>query len=346
MRILIALGGNALLKRGEVLSPAHQQLAIDTAAQSLAGLVQAGHQVIITHGSGPQVGLLALQSAAGPAESALPLDVLDAESQGWLGFAIELELRNALPAGTEIVTLLTQIAVAADDPAFASPSKPIGPVYTEAEADRLAKAHGWSVAADGAGWRRVVASPSPVDVIERRSIARLVRAGALVICGGGGGIPVARDAANRWRGTEAVIDKDASSAMIARMIGADLLVILTDVAGVYLDYGKPEARLIRAASPGALAAHAIDFHAGSMGPKVDAACDFAHRTGRRAAIGALDDLPAIIEDRAGTRITSREPALVFATPKGVQEIPKGVQEIPKEVTAMPKGVAITSIKFP
>ncbi|HQT86465.1 MAG: hypothetical protein B7Z58_14910 [Acidiphilium sp. 37-64-53] len=321
MRILIALGGNALLKRGDVLSALHQQAAIDAAAQSIAALVHAGHQIIITHGSGPQVGLLALQSAAGPAESKLPLDVLDAESQGWLGFAIELAMRNALPAGTEIVTMLTQIAVAADDPAFAAPSKPIGPVYAETDARRLAAAHGWSVAADGAGWRRVVASPSPVDIIERRSIARLVRAGALVICGGGGGIPVLRNEAGLWRGVEAVIDKDASSAMIARMVSADLLVIVTDVAGVYLGYGKPDARLIRAASPTALAAHASDFRAGSMGPKVDAASDFARRTGKRAMIGALDDLPSIIEDLAGTRITLCEPALVFATSTGLTTPP-------------------------
>lgn len=313
MRILIALGGNALLKRGESLSAAHQQAAIDTAAESLAAIVQAGHHLIITHGSGPQVGLLALQSAAGPVESALPLDVLDAESQGWLGSAIELALRNALPAGSEIVTMLTQIAVAADDPAFASPSKPIGPIYAEADARILAASHGWSVAADGVGWRRVVASPLPVDIVERRSIARLVKAGALIICGGGGGIPVTRDAASRWHGVEAVIDKDASSALLARMLGADLLVILTDVAGVFMGYGTPYARLIRAANPAVLAAHAAEFHAGSMGPKVDAACDFAGHTGKRAMIGALDELAAVIEGLAGTRIASCEPALVFAT---------------------------------
>jgi len=163
------------------------------------------------------------------------------------------------------------------------------------------------------GWRRVVASPLPVDIVERRSIARLVKAGALIICGGGGGIPVTRDAASRWHGVEAVIDKDASSALLARMLGADLLVILTDVAGVFMGYGTPYARLIRAANPAVLAAHAAEFHAGSMGPKVDAACDFAGHTGKRAMIGALDELAAVIEGLAGTRIASCEPALVFAT---------------------------------
>lgn len=321
MRILIALGGNALLKRGESLSAVHQQAAIDAAAQSLAAIVSAGHHLIITHGSGPQVGLLALQSAAGPAASVLPLDVLDAESQGWLGFAIELALRNALPAGTEIVTMLTQIAVAAHDPAFDTPSKPIGPVYAEADARTLAAAHGWSVATDGVGWRRVVASPLPVDIIERRSIARLIKAGALVICGGGGGIPVTRDAAGRWRGVEAVIDKDASSAMLARMLGADLLVILTDVAGVFTGYGTPDARLIRAANPVALAAHAAEFHAGSMGPKVDAACDFAGHTGKRAMIGALNELAAVIEGVAGTSIALGAPDLVFAEAEDTAKIP-------------------------
>jgi carbamate kinase len=313
MRILIALGGNALLKRGTSLTAAHQQAAIVAAAPSLAAIVRAGHQLIVTHGNGPQVGLLALQSAAGPVESALPLDALDAESQGWLGFAIELALRNASPPTTEIVTMLTQIEVAANDPAFATPAKPIGPVYTEAEARQLAAASGWSVAPDGIGWRRVVASPLPVDIIERRSITRLIEAGAIVICGGGGGIPVVQDSPGRWRGVEAVIDKDASSAMLARILGADLLVILTDVLGVYLDYGKPGARLIKAANPAALAPYASDFHAGSMGPKVDAACDFANLTGKRAVIGALEDLASIIDGVAGTQIASCEPTIAFAT---------------------------------
>ena len=313
MRIVIALGGNALLKRGQPLTAANQLDTLRGAARALAALVAAGHQLILTHGNGPQVGLLALQSAAGPAESALPLDVLDAESEGWIGFAIERELRNALPVGTEVATLLTQIVVARDDPAFAAPAKPIGPMLDEAAARLIAATHHWSIAPDGEGWRRVVASPRPQAIVEIGPIQRLIEAGVIVICAGGGGIPVAAGVDGRMDGVEAVIDKDAASALLAQQVAADLFVMLTDVSGVYLDYGTEHARLIGRADPDALRRHGEAFKAGSMGPKVAAAVSFVAATGRPAAIGALADLSRVIDGDAGTRIISDSGAIGFRT---------------------------------
>jgi carbamate kinase len=302
MRIVVALGGNALLPRGEKLSAARQQRSAARAACVLAEAIAAGHQLIITHGNGPQVGLLALQSAAGPPDSILPLDALGATSEGWIGYAIELALRNALPDGAVVATLMTQTVVDAKDPAFTHPSKPIGPVYGEATAKSLAEENHWQVAPDGKFWRRVVASPKPLDIVEMVSILRLVESGATVICGGGGGIPVCRGLDGKLAGVEAVIDKDATSALLALKAGADMLVMLTDVGGVYLDYGTKDQRLLGKTSPSELAAHAASFQAGSMGPKVAAACDFVVQSGRRAAIGALDDLVEILDGRAGTVI--------------------------------------------
>jgi carbamate kinase len=311
MRIVIALGGNALLRRGEVLSAAAQQKTVLAAAAVLADAIFAGHHIIITHGNGPQVGLLALQSAAGPTESALPLDVLGAESEGWIGYAIELALRNALPQGAIVVTVVTQTLVDRADKAFALPTKPIGQVYDEATAKRLAAAHAWSIARDGKGWRRVVASPRPLGIVEMTSIERLVDHGAIVICAGGGGIPVCADVDGKLSGVEAVIDKDATSALLARLAGADMLVMLTDVGGVYLDYGGPEQRLIASSGAGDLAAHAASFQAGSMGPKVAAACAFVRETGHPAAIGALGDLMEIIAGRRGTMVSAGTTKLSF-----------------------------------
>jgi carbamate kinase len=300
MRIVAALGGNALLKRGETLSAAAQRETVAQAATQLAALVAAGHSLVVTHGNGPQVGLLALQAEAGPPASAQPLDDLDAESEGWIGYALEQELANALPQATEIATLLTRVEVKPDDPAFSTPSKPIGPVYDEETAKWLAAQRGWQVAPDGKFWRRVVPSPAPVAVLNEVSITRLMEAGTLVICAGGGGIPVLRDAAGKWRGAEAVIDKDAASALLAARLRADLFMMLTDVEAVYLDYGTPTQRPLRQAGPEDLAG--TQFAAGSMGPKVAAACRFARETGRPAAIGRLQDAAAILAGQAGTRI--------------------------------------------
>jgi carbamate kinase len=242
--VLVALGGNALLRRGKTLSAAAQQAAIATAASVLAQVVAAGHRLIITHGNGPQVGLLALQSAAGPPESAMPLDVLGAESEGWIGYSIELALRNALPEGASVVTLLTQTLVDPADKSFDKPTKPIGPVYDEARAKALAAANNWAIAPEEQNFRRVVASPKPLGIIEIASIKRLTHEGTIVICAGGGGIPVARLADGKLAGIEAVIDKDATSALLAEQAGADLFIMLSDVPGVYLNYGDKNQLLI------------------------------------------------------------------------------------------------------
>jgi carbamate kinase len=301
MHIVVALGGNALLRRGEPMSSAAQQANAAGAATAIAQLVALAHSVTLTHGNGPQVGLLALQAAAGPPDAAQPLDSLDAESEGWIGYLLEQELANALPAGSEIATLLTRIEVDAADPAFAAPAKPIGPVYDEATARGLAAAHGWTVAPDGKYWRRVVASPAPATILNAASILRLTRAGVFVICAGGGGIPVVRGADKKWRGIEAVIDKDTASAALAEQIGAEFLLMLTDVDAVYQNYGTPAQTRLDHASPASLAG--ASFAAGSMGPKIAAACRFVQRTGHRAAIGRLEDAAAIIAGQAGTSIS-------------------------------------------
>ncbi len=302
MRIVVALGGNALLRRGETLSAAAQQAAVSDAARSFACVAAMGHQLVITHGNGPQVGLLALQSLAGPVESAMPLDILGAESEGWIGYSIELALRNALPADATVVTLLTQTLVDGSDDAFSRPAKPIGPVYDEATAKKLAAANHWSIAPDSKGWRRVVASPEPQGILEIVVIRQLAESGTIVICAGGGGIPVQRMSDGTLAGAEAVIDKDKTSALLARQLGADLFIMLTDVAGVYLNYGTKNARMIRHTSPQELAAEGASFGAGSMAPKIEAACAFVHETGRSAAIGALGDLADIIIGTKGTTI--------------------------------------------
>lgn len=279
-----------------------QRANVARAAISLARLVLAGHQIVVTHGNGPQVGLLALQSAAGPKDGAgYPLDILGAESEGMIGYLIEQELRNHLPGGTPIATLLTQIRVDPTDPAFRHPTKPIGPVYDEPTARRLASERGWAVAADGDTWRRVVASPEPIDILELKVIAMLVERGVVVICGGGGGIPVVLRDDGSLAGVEAVIDKDRASNLLAQNLGADVLLLLTDVDAVYLDFGQPEARSVARAGTEALAAD--QFAAGSMRPKIEAALAFATATGRIAAIGRLEDAASILRGEAGTTIS-------------------------------------------
>ena len=244
MRLVVALGGNALVKRGEPMTAETQRANVRRAATSLAGLIAAGHQIVVTHGNGPQVGLLALQAAAGPKDGAYPLDILGAESEGMIGYLIEQELDNLLPSSVLLATLLTQIRVNPSDPAFLHPSKPIGPVYDEATARSIAADRGWHVARDGDKWRRVVASPEPLEILEMRVISMLVERGVVVICAGGGGIPVVARADQSLIGIEAVIDKDRASNLLARQLGADMLLLLTDVDAVYLDFGKPDARRI------------------------------------------------------------------------------------------------------
>ncbi len=301
VRIVAALGGNALLRRGEALTPENQRRNVQAAAAALAPLANK-HELIITHGNGPQVGLLALQGAAYNPDESYPLDILDAETEGMIGYLIEQELRNRLPASRRCATLLTQIEVAADDPAFAAPGKPIGPVYSGPAADKLVKDRGWQIARDGENYRRVVPSPRPRRILELDVIELLVAAGIIVICAGGGGIPVVRDGQGRLAGVEAVIDKDLASALLARELGADLFLMLTDVDAVYLDWGATRARPVRAASPEAL--RKIIFAEGSMAPKVEAACEFVERTGGRAGIGRLNEAGNILKGTAGTLISS------------------------------------------
>jgi carbamate kinase len=303
MRILIALGGNALLKRGQNLSASAQRENVALAAAVLAREILAGHQLIITHGNGPQVGLLGLQSLSGPPASAMPLDVLGAETEGWIGYSIELALRNALPRETRIVTLLTQTLVDAADSAFQHPNKPVGPIYDEAAARHLAALNHWVVMPDGKAWRRAVASPAPIAILEIDSIKTLVQAGSTLICGGGGGIPVIRQTDGTLTGIEAVIDKDATSALLAGQLGVDRFIMLTDVDGVYLGYGTPGARLITHSTPSELRAEGTAFAAGSMGPKAAAACAFVAATGKNCAIGAMPALHEIITGQAGTMIS-------------------------------------------
>jgi carbamate kinase len=298
MRVVVALGGNALLRRGEPVDADTQRRNVTVAVEALAGLA-ASHELIVTHGNGPQVGLLALQGDAYPQAAPYPLDVLGAESEGMIGYLLDQELVNAL-GSRPVATLLTQVIVDRDDPAFSRPTKFIGPVYTKERAEQLAVARGWSVAADGEHWRRVVPSPAPRAIVELSTIRLLVEAGVLVVCVGGGGVPVVVDQDGRLHGVEGVIDKDLAAALLAEGLGADALLMLTDVDGVQVNWGTPQARRLREISAGELAG--MTFAAGSMGPKVQAACRFAERTGGMAAIGSLADAAAILEGRSGTRV--------------------------------------------
>ena len=305
MLIVIALGGNALLRRGEPMNAETQHRNIAQAADAIAALA-GSHQLVVTHGNGPQIGLLALQVMHNAHARPFPLDVLGAESEGMIGYVIEQELAARLP-DREIATLLTQIVVDPGDPAFDRPDKPIGPVYRQEEARRLGAQLGWTIGPDGDGYRRLVPSPRPRSPREIRPIRRLVEAGVLVICAGGGGIPVILTEDGGMRGVEAVIDKDRTSALIAAELNADALLILTDVPGIYAGWKTPEQRMIRRAKPDALNGHR--FEAGSMAPKIEAACGFVRDTGRIAAIGALEDASAILSGRAGTTIQTKGPAL-------------------------------------
>lgn len=301
MRIVVALGGNALLKRGEPLTVENQQRNVRLAAEALAPLVRE-HQLIITHGNGPQVGLLALQGAAYHPDESYPLDILDAETEGMIGYLIEQELRNRLPEQTQCATLLTQIEVNADDPAFSRPSKPIGPLYNREQGEKIASERGWQMAPDGDNLRRVVASPRPQRILELDVIKQLVTQGVIVICAGGGGIPVTRQADGQLSGVEAVIDKDHASALLACELKVDVFLMLTDVEAVYRDWGVESAEPIGSITPSQIGT--MQFAAGSMAPKVEAACDFVAGGGGIAGIGRLEDAASIIAGSAGTRIVA------------------------------------------
>ena len=302
MRVVVALGGNALLKRGEPMTAEAQRRNIKVAAEAMAPVARE-HQLVVSHGNGPQVGLLALQGAAYKPDEAYPLDVLGAETEGMIGYMIEQELGNLLPFEVPFATLLTMVEVDPEDPGFRNPTKFVGPVYEKAAADRMAADKGWIFKQDGAKWRRVVPSPAPQRIFEIRPIKWLLDHGTIVICAGGGGIPTMYEAGadRKLIGVEAVIDKDLCSELLARELDADFLVMATDAAAVFTGWGTPEAKAIHKASPAAMGRYS--FPAGSMGPKVEAACRFAMTTGRTAAIGALADVPAIVRGEKGTLIS-------------------------------------------
>ena len=300
MRIVIALGGNALLRRGQPLTAKNQHRNIKIAAEALAPIARK-HDLIISHGNGPQVGLLALQGAAYTSDGPFSLDILDAETEGMIGYLIEQEISNLLPAARCCATLLTRIEVDPYDPAFNHPTKPIGPVYGEDEARKLSRERGWSVAPDGGHYRRVVPSPRPQRILELRVIELLLNHGVIVICAGGGGIPTVCREDGSMTGIEAVIDKDLVSSLLAQELKAEAFLMLTDVDAVYTDWGQPDARALRRVSPDQLQGHY--FEPGTMGPKVEAAVEFVEQTGGIAGIGALKDAQAILRGQAGTVIS-------------------------------------------
>ncbi|ANI58810.1 carbamate kinase [Pseudomonas frederiksbergensis] len=308
MRIVIALGGNALLRRGEPMTADNQRANIRIATEQIAK-IHPGNQLVIAHGNGPQIGLLSLQAAAYSQVSPYPLDVLGAETDGMIGYIIEQELGNLLDFEVPFATLLTQVEVDPNDPAFQAPSKPIGPVYSKADAEKLAAEKGWAIAPDGDKFRRVVASPKPKRIFEIRPIKWLLEKGSIVICAGGGGIPTIYDANGKLQGVEAVIDKDLCSALLAEQLESDLLVIATDVNAAFIDFGKPTQKAIAQAHPDEM--DKLGFAAGSMGPKVQAACEFARHTGKVAVIGSLSDIEAIIQGKAGTRISTATPGISY-----------------------------------
>lgn len=298
MRIVIALGGNALLRRGEEMTAENQRENIRIAAKVLAPIIEK-HEVVISHGNGPQVGLLSLQSAAYKEVEEYPLDILGAQTQGMIGYMIEQELGNHLPVEIPIASILTMVEIDPEDPAFSNPTKPIGPIYDEKEARDLAKLKGWNIKQDGNYWRRVVPSPEPHRIFQLRPIHWLLEKGTVVICAGGGGIPTSYKDNGKLEGVEVVIDKDRASSLLAFELEADLLIMATDTDGVYLDWGSDSEKIISKTTPEEISK--FSFDKGSMGPKVEAACSFVERSGQRAVIGSLKDIEKMVSGISGTQ---------------------------------------------
>ena len=300
MRVVVALGGNALLKRGEPMTAENQRTNVRSAAPALAAVAEE-HELVLSHGNGPQVGLLALQAAAYTEVEAYPFDILGAQTEGMIGYVLEQELGNVMPPGAPLATILTMVQVDPKDPAFGDPTKFVGPIYTKAEADVLHAAKGWVFKPDGDSWRRVVPSPEPLHIFEINPIRWLLEHDVVAICAGGGGVPTMFvDDGKTLVGVEAVIDKDFASELLAREVSADVYVMATDVDAVYADWGTPQQRALERVTPEEL--RRIGFPAGSMGPKVEAACRFVEATGRRAAIGALARIQQLVEGEAGTQV--------------------------------------------
>ena len=300
MRVVVSLGGNALLRRGQPMTAENQRANVRRAVAAISEVIAAGHQVVISHGNGPQIGLLALQSAVCEVRQGYPLDVLGAETEGGIGYMIEQELETILPKQQQVAALLTQIEVDPHDPAFQNPTKPIGPLYSKADAERTAASFGWVFKPDGDKYRRVVPSPKPQHIPDISVIRILIDHGVIVICAGGGGIPVVRSPNGGLIGVEAVIDKDWASALLAQELGADFLLLLTETDAVYEGWGTPQKKPIRHASPEQLRKY--NFAEGSMAPKIEAACAFVEATGGSAGIGSLSDALAILQGKAGTLI--------------------------------------------
>jgi carbamate kinase len=298
MRIVIALGGNALLRRGEDMTAVNQRKNIQIAVSALAPIVEQ-NELVISHGNGPQVGLLSLQSAAYKEVEEYPLDILGAQTQGMIGYMIEQELGNILPIEVPIASILTMVEVDPDDPAFDNPTKPIGPVYSKEEAEALKNDKGWEIKKDGEYWRRVVASPIPHRIFELRPIHWLLEKNTVVICAGGGGIPTIYNKEGNLEGVEVVIDKDRASSLLAFELEADILIMATDTDGVYSNWGTEEEKLISKTTPEEIRKY--EFDKGSMGPKVEAACSFIERSGQRAVIGSLTDIEDMVNGTAGTQ---------------------------------------------
>lgn len=315
MRIVVALGGNALLRRGDSMTAEKQRENVCLAASQLAPIAGT-NELVVCHGNGPQVGLLALQAAAYEREARLPsypLDVLGAQTQGMIGYLLELELGNRLPFERPLATVLTMIEVDPDDPAFAAPSKFIGPIYSKGEADALRSEKNWTFKPDGESFRRVVPSPRPRRIFELQQIEWLLEKGCVVICAGGGGIPTVYRPGRRLVGVEGVVDKDHASGLLAGEIHADRFLMATDVDAAYVEWGKPSERAIARAHPAALKELAAEFPDGSMGPKVVAACEFAEKTGNPAVIGSLGDIPHMLDGSKGTVVTTKANGVEFAS---------------------------------
>jgi carbamate kinase len=300
MLVVVSLGGNALLRRGQPMTAENQRINVRRAVAAISEVIAAGHRIVISHGNGPQIGLLALQSAACQARQGYPLDVLGAETEGGIGYMIEQELENILPKQQQVAALLTQIEVDPHDPAFQNPTKPIGPVYSKTDAERTAASTGWVFKPDGDKYRRVVPSPKPQHIPDVSVVRILINHGVIVICAGGGGIPVVRSPNGGLIGIEAVIDKDWASALLAQELGAGFLLLLTETDAVYEGWGTPQRNPIRHASPEQLRKY--NFAEGSMGPKVEAACAFVEASGGSAGIGSLSDALSILQGKAGTSI--------------------------------------------
>jgi carbamate kinase len=305
--VVAALGGNAILQPGQVGTFEEQLFNIDGAMRRIAQLVEDGWRVVLTHGNGPQVGNLLIQNAlAAKTVAPMPMDVCGAESQGQIGYMAAQTLANHLrkrKLEVPVVTIVTQVAVDPRDKAFASPSKPVGPFYSEAEAKKMMLEEGTAMREDaGRGWRRVVPSPEPREIVELEAVRGLVESGALVICSGGGGVPVVRSR-GALSGIDAVIDKDLAAALLARELGADALLILTDVPQAYIAYGTPEQTALSRVTARQMRAYAAEGHfkAGSMGPKVEACLRFVD-AGGESVIASLTEVGAALAGRAGTHI--------------------------------------------